>query len=216
MLSVDMGGWFSKPAPRLPGRTLPRPGWREAQRELPDAERVESLRESAECRAFRKCFSILADGISDPGRLALELYTRGLIGPDLRTEAQKSEISELVKIEKLLSAVERRLMVTPVTTFRKFLDILQQESSLKHLAARLEKNYHTELEYQHPFHSKDWQLDALNTYASYLKSVYTREKLPIYDKWPPVKPKKYINLVIISKNELPGQEAYQFMKDMHD
>ena len=155
MLSVDMGGWFSKPAPRLPGRTLPRPGWREAQRELPDAERVESLRESAECRAFRKCFSILADGISDPGRLALELYTRGWIGADLRTETQKPEISERVKIEKLLSAVECRLVVSP-TKFRKFLDILQQEPSLKHLAARLEKNYHTELkEYQHPVHSKD-------------------------------------------------------------
>lgn len=164
-----MGGWFSKPAPRLPGRTLPRPGWREAQRELPDAERVESLRESAECRAmdnivrgdiihgraFRKCFSILADGISDPGRLALELYTRGWIGADLRTETQKPEISERVKIEKLLSAVECRLVVSP-TKFRKFLDILQQEPSLKHLAARLEKNYHTELkEYQHPVHSKD-------------------------------------------------------------
>ena len=109
-------------------------------------------------------------------RTALELYTRGWIGADLRTDAQKPEISERVKIEKLLSAVERRLVVTPVTTFREFLDILQQEPSLKHLAARLEKNYHTELkEYQHPVHSKDWQLDALNTYASYL-SLSTQER----------------------------------------
>ena len=182
---------------------------------MPDTERVESMQESAECRAFRKCFSILADGILDPGRLAVELYTRGWIGADLRTEAQKPEISERVKIEKVLSAVERQLVVTPVTKFSEFLDILQQEPSLKHLAARLEKSYHAELnDYQHSVHSGVWQLDVLNTYASYLKSVYTRVKLLVYDKWPPVKPKKYINLTIIEKNEIPRQEAYQFIKGM--
>ena len=211
-----MGGWLSKPAPKPPEPTLPRPTWREARRDLPDTERVESMRESAECRAFRKCFSILADGILDPGRLAVELYTRGWIGADLRTEAQKPEISERVKIDKVLSVVEGQLRVSPMK-FRELLDILQQEPSLKHLAARLERSYHAELKvYQHPVHQGDWQLNALNTYASYLKSVYTREKLPVYDKWPPVKPKKYINLGIITKNELPRQEAYQFMKDMID
>ena len=212
---VDMGGWFFKPAPKSPEPTLPRPNWREARRDLPDAERVESMQESAECRAFRKCFSILADGILDPGRLALELYARGWIGADLRTEAQKPEISEWVKIEKVLSAVERRLVVTPVTKFSEFLDILQQEPSLKHLATRLEESYHAELkDYQYPVHSGVWQLDALNAYASYLKSVYTRAKLLVYDKWPPVKPKKYINLTIIEKNKIPRQEAYQFIKGM--
>ena len=210
-----MGGWLSKPAPKPPEPTLPRPTWREARRDLPDTERVESMQESAECRAFWKCFSILADGILDPGRLAVELYTRGWIGADLRTEAQKPEISERVKIEKVLSAVERQLVVTPVTKFSEFLDILQQEPSLKHLAARLEKSYHAELnDYQHSVHSGVWQLDVLNTYASYLKSVYTRVKLLVYDKWPPVKPKKYINLTIIEKNEIPRQEAYQFIKGM--
>lgn len=108
------------------------------------------MRESAECRAFRKCFSILADGILDPGRLAVELYTRGWIGADLRTEAQKPEISERVKIDKVLSAVEGQLRVSPMK-FRELLDILQQEPSLKHLAARLERSYHAELKvYQHP------------------------------------------------------------------
>ena len=50
-------------------------------------------------------------------------------------------------------------------------------------------------------------------YASYLKSVYTREKLPIYDKWPQVKSKKYINLALIEKDDITKPEANQFTRD---
>ena len=57
------------------------------------------------------------------------------------------------------------------------------------------------------------QLSAVDTYASYLKSVYTREKLPIYDKWPQVKSKKYINLALIEMDDITKPEAYQFMRD---
>ena len=49
-------------------------------------------------------------------------------------------------------------------------------------------------------------------YASYLKSVYTREKLPIYDKWPQVKSKKYINLALIQKEDITKPEADQFTR----
>ena len=57
------------------------------------------------------------------------------------------------------------------------------------------------------------QLFAFDTYASYLKSVYTREtKLPIYDKWPHVKSKKYINLALIGKEDITKPEALQFMR----
>ena len=49
-------------------------------------------------------------------------------------------------------------------------------------------------------------------YASYLKFVYTREKLPIYDKWPQVKSKKYINLALIEKEDITKPEADQFMR----
>ena len=97
-----------------------------------------SKRESAEYRAFRNCFSVLADGITDPGRLAVQLYSKGLIGPDLWTEAQKQAIEKRVKIERLLSAVEDQIAASPATKFRKFLDILQSEPSLQHLAVRLE------------------------------------------------------------------------------
>ena len=100
-----------------------------------------SKRESAEYRAFRNCFSVLADGITDPGRLAIQLYSKGLIGPDLRMEAQKQGIEERVKIKRLLSAVEGQIMTSPTTKFREFLDVLQSEPSLQHLAARLESTY---------------------------------------------------------------------------
>ena len=100
--------------------------------------------EPAECRAFRRCFAYLADGIWDPGRLAVQLYSKELIEPELREEAQKSAIEERVKIVKLLSAVEKQIVTSPATKFREFLDILQSELSLQHLATRLE-NAHNEL-----------------------------------------------------------------------
>ena len=49
-------------------------------------------------------------------------------------------------------------------------------------------------------------------YASYLKSVYTREKLPIYDKWPQVKSKTYINLALIEKEDITKPEVDQFTR----
>ena len=56
------------------------------------------------------------------------------------------------------------------------------------------------------------QFSAVDTYASYLKSIYTREKLPIYDKWPQVKSKRYINLVLIEKEDITKPETHQFTK----
>ena len=49
-------------------------------------------------------------------------------------------------------------------------------------------------------------------YASYL---YTQTKLPVYDKWPKVKPKKYINLALIEKDNITKQEAHQFTGDTY-
>ena len=56
------------------------------------------------------------------------------------------------------------------------------------------------------------QSSAVDSYASYLKSVYTREKLPIYDKWPLVKSKKYINLALIEKEDITKPEADHFTR----
>ena len=41
----------------------------------------------------------------------------------------------------LLSAVEDQITASSATKFREFLDVLQNEPSLKHLATRLEDTY---------------------------------------------------------------------------
>ena len=258
-----MRNMFSKPIPKLPEPTLPRLSSAAAQHE----RRVKSKEESAECRAFQKCFSVLVDGILDPGGLAIQLYSRELIGADLRKEAQKRVIAEREKTEKLLSAVEIQIIASPATKFREFLDVLHNEPSLQHLATRLENIHHelvnvqlststqssslprsvdanpclpftpaakrprtnNALQFQHPLeHTIHFQEDpqtipggspahlctarlAVDTYASYLKSVYTREKLPIYDKWSQLKAKKYINLALIGRGDITKVEADEFV-----
>ena len=67
-------------------------------------------------------------------------------------------------------------------------------------------------DFQHNHRTPSVQTSVVNTYASYLKSVYTREKLQVYDKWPQVKSKKYINLAIIEKEDITKPEAVQFMR----
>ena len=45
-------------------------------------------------------------------------------------------------------------------------------------------------------------------------SLFTHERnYPIYDKWPHVKSKKYINLALIQKEDITKPEADQFMRD---
>ena len=100
-----------------------------------------SKRDSAEYRAFRKCFSVLADGITDPGRLAVQLFSKELIGRHLRKETQKQAIEKRDKIVMLLSAVEDQIEANPATKFREFLDVLHNEPSLQHLATRLEDTH---------------------------------------------------------------------------
>ena len=177
-----MGCGCSRSIPKPPEATLPHSRPTVAHHESPDTGRIESKQGSGENQAFRECFSVLADGITDPGRLAIELYSKGLIGPDLRTEAQKQAIGERVKIEKLLSAVEDQILASPTTKFREFLDILRNERSLQHLATRLENTHHQIVNTPQP--ALIASSLPIDTYASYLKSVYTRDKLPIYDKWP--------------------------------
>ena len=65
---------------------------------------------------------------------------------------------------------------------------------------------------QHNHRTPGIQSSAVNTYASYLKSVYTQGKLQVYDKWPLVESKKYINLVLIQKKNITKPEAVQFMR----
>ena len=195
-----MGRWFSKPVPKPSEPTLPRPKSRAVQHESPNSERVKSnrYRESAEARTFRECFSLLVDGISDARWLAIQLYSKGFIGRDLRTEAEKPTIKERVKVDELLSAVEDHVIsINPATKFRLFVDVLRNEPSLQHLATKLESTC-CEMSGLYAPNPPTPSGPHIDTYTSYLKSVYTREKLPTYDKWPLVGSKKYINLALVN------------------
>ena len=67
-------------------------------------------------------------------------------------------------------------------------------------------------DFQHNHQTPGMETSAVDNYASYLKSVYTREKLQVYDKWPQVKSKKYINLALIQKDDITKPEADQFTR----
>ena len=52
----------------------------------------------------------------------------------------------------------------------------------------------------------------INIYASYLKSVYKRQKFPNYRKWPPSPSKRYINLAVVMKGRVSKEEADDFTR----
>ena len=106
------------------------------QHNLPNAE-VKSKLDSAECQAYQKCFAVLSEGISDPGWLAIQLYSRDMISRDMRRKIEA--FSAPIQTRKLLSAVEDQIISSPESKFRDFLDILHSEPSLEHLARKLEE-----------------------------------------------------------------------------
>ena len=98
--------------------------------------------DSAEYQAFQKHFAVLSKGISlisDPGRFAMQLYSRGMISIDMMREAQLEILPVPTRTRKLLSAVEDQIIISPEPKFRDFLDILHSEPSLEHLARMLEE-----------------------------------------------------------------------------
>ena len=96
---------------------------------------------SPEYQTFQSCFAVLCNGISDPGWLASELYSRDMISQDIRQEAELQTLSASIRTRKLLSAVEDQILTSPKPKFADLLYILHSEPSLEHLAAKLEENY---------------------------------------------------------------------------
>ena len=64
-----------------------KPGFAGTSHTLSGAK-VKSKLDSAECEAFQKQFAVLSDGISDPGWLAIQLYSRKMITRGMRQAAQ--------------------------------------------------------------------------------------------------------------------------------
>ena len=57
-------------------------------------------------------------------------------------------------------------------------------------------------------------LSPLDHYVAYLKDVYKHEQFPVYNKWPHVEGKKFINLSLLSKHRITPQESHQYTKAM--
>ena len=108
------------------------------QHNFPGAK-MKSKLDSSEHQAFQKCFAVLNNGILDPGWLASELFTRGMISSNVRQEAQLDSLAASKRTHKLLSAVEQQIKTSPTSKFREFLDILYSEPAQKHLARMLEE-----------------------------------------------------------------------------
>ena len=118
-----------------------------SKRELPEQVSSRSVRhnlpgtDSAEYQTFQSCFALLCNGISDPGWLATQLYSRDMISRDMRQEAELQTLFASMRTRKLLSAVEDQIITSPTSKFKDFLDILYSEPSLEHLARKLEEAY---------------------------------------------------------------------------
>ena len=117
-----------------------KPGFVGTSHDLSGAQ-VKSELDPPECQVFQKCFAVLSDGISDPGWLATQLYSRDMISSNVRQEAQLETLAAPTRTHKLLTAVEHQIKTSPTSKFREFLDILHSEPSLEHLAGKLEEAY---------------------------------------------------------------------------
>ena len=93
------------------------------------------------CQTFQKHFAVLCEGISDPGLLATQLYSRDMISRDMRQEAELETIPARTRTRKLLSTVEDQIITSPEPKFRDLLYVLHSEPSLDHLARKLEEAY---------------------------------------------------------------------------
>ena len=107
---------------------------------MPDVKMMSKL-DSPECQAFQKHFAVLSEGISDPGWLATQLYSKDMISSNLRQEAQLETLPAPNRTHKLLSAVEHQIKTSPTAKFRGFLYIHHSDPSLAHLARKLEEAY---------------------------------------------------------------------------
>ena len=118
-----------------PGLTEPT---QSVQHDLSGAK-VKSKLDSPEYQAFKRHLAFLSGGISDPGWLASQLYSRDMISRDMRREGELETTPAPTRTRKLLSAVEDQILTSPEPKFRDFLDILHSEPALDHLARKLEE-----------------------------------------------------------------------------
>ena len=75
---------------------------------------------------------------SNPALLAHKLWSCAIIGEQARKDAEVTTISPYDRATKLLSAVGDQIKTAPKEKFVKFVDVLKNEPSWRHLAVRLD------------------------------------------------------------------------------
>jgi len=91
--------------------------------------------ESTESCVLRKHYNGLCEIIQSADYLALDLYSEGLIGREVRDNVHASKVTTDKNI-KLLAAVERTVRMNP-DQFHEFLQILEKESYLQDIVKRM-------------------------------------------------------------------------------
>ena len=173
---------------------------------------------------FRKHSADLLTAIQDPGDLAWELFSENVVTSAVVEFANNMTHERGERTSNLLMAVGSQIEVDP-GTFDVFLSVLSKRPAMSDLCGRMKDTYgsfpppakrpRTIMHPQtvQPFDFQHNHQTPVLQYASYLKSVYTREKRLTYDKWPQVKSKTYINLALIEKDDIKKPEADKFKID---
>lgn len=94
--------------------------------------------ERDESNVFRKHYSDLREAVQTADRLAIHLYSAGLISKEARRDIEETP-KQTDKNEKLLAAVERAVSADP-SKLEVFLSILEREEYLHSLVERIRAN----------------------------------------------------------------------------
>ena len=94
---------------------------------------------SSEAVTFQREYSKLVQVTStSPALLAQKLWSCAIIGEQARKDAEVSTIPPYDRATKLISAVGDQIKTAPKEKFVKFVEVLKNEPSWRHLAIRLD------------------------------------------------------------------------------
>lgn len=90
---------------------------------------------SAEYKAFKSLYAYLRDGL-EPGTLAALAFSRDLLTRSERDAATNQMHTDVDRMEKLLNAVEKRILAEP-RQFYAFVETVEEESTFDEVATKL-------------------------------------------------------------------------------
>ena len=94
--------------------------------------------DTPEYAAFRLLFANLAGGVVDPLKLAVELFSEGLVDKDDIEKAGFETHTKYKRMTHLLKTVLERIVANP-ETYEKLREVLDREPSYGHLANLMTK-----------------------------------------------------------------------------